>query len=81
MQPIVNRLEDAYQDQVSFVALDARDGGDGEQIFNQLSLPGHPTILLYSATGEQAYRGVGVLTEAQLEEQIQMAIVNTNEGE
>lgn len=66
MRPIVNGLEEEYGAQVAFRDVNARDGETGERLFGQLSLPGHPAILIYAPDGEQLYRGVGIVAEAAL---------------
>lgn len=76
MQPIVNRLEDNYQTQVTFLQFNALDDAEGEQLFTQLSLPGHPSILIYNEEGNQVYRGIGIIDEGRLEQEIVAAIQN-----
>lgn len=74
MQPIVNGLEMDYGAQVTFLRFNALDGGTGEQLFEQLGLPGHPSVRIYDATGESVYQGVGLISEEQLREAIERAI-------
>lgn len=76
MQPIVNGLETDYGTEMTFLRLDARDGGEGQQLFSQLGLPGHPSILIFDVTGERVYRGVGIISDEQLREAITMAITD-----
>lgn len=63
MQPIVNRLEDEYRDQVAFKYLNART--DGEAAFRSLNLPGHPVTLIF-VDGQEVYRGLGIVAEDDL---------------
>jgi len=70
MQPIVNGLEADYSIEMTFWRLNALDGGEGEQIFNQLGLPGHPSILIFDRDGSQVYRGVGIVDEDVLQQEI-----------
>jgi len=42
MQPIVDRLQSEYEEQVGFVQANADDGGAGQAAFRGLNLPGHP---------------------------------------
>lgn len=62
MQPIVDGLQEDYKAQVTFVSLNASDGGDGEALFQQLGLPGHPGIVIYTPDGEEAFRRYGILS-------------------
>ena len=61
MQPIVNGLQEDYKEQVTFVAFNAKDSGEGEAIFQNLGLPGHPSIVIYSKPGEEIYRQFGIV--------------------
>ena len=66
MQPIVNGLLDAYNEQVSFVSLNATDGAGGEALFRQLGLRVHPAIFIYSVDGEEVFRQFGIVEETTL---------------
>ncbi len=70
MQPIVDGLHDEYAVQVEFLDLNALDGAVGQTVFDQLGLPGHPSIVLYDVDGQQAYWGVGIMTEQLLRQEI-----------
>jgi hypothetical protein len=72
MQPVVNRLEDEYSNQATVVSLDAK--GDGEAAFEELFLPGHPSIVLFDSDGNEVYRGVGVIEESQLRQELDMLL-------
>lgn len=61
MQPIVNGIQDEYSDSVAFISFNAKDSGDGQAIFQNLGLPGHPSIVIYSKTGEEIYRQFGIV--------------------
>lgn len=74
MQPIVNGLEQKFNGQVEFLAYNAQDGADGTSFFRQLTLPGHPSFVIYAADRQQLYRGVGLVSEAQLRQQIEAAL-------
>jgi hypothetical protein len=66
MMPVVDRLQAEQGDQAAFVALNARDGGDGEAVFAALGLAGHPAIVIFDASGRETYRQYGVQTEADV---------------
>ena len=67
MQPIVNGLQEEYNEEVSFVSLNAQDGEDGEAIFQSLGLPGHPSIVIYSPDGTELYRRFGIVMFDELD--------------
>ncbi len=66
MQPIVNGLQEDYQDQVTFVSLNAKDSADGEAIFQDLGLPGHPSIVIYTKDEKEIYRQFGIEEDLSL---------------
>jgi hypothetical protein len=66
MEPIVNGLKEEYSDDVDFVSLNAKDGKNGETIFQQLGLPGHPSIVIYTKDGEEVYRQFGIVDDLNL---------------
>lgn len=66
MTPIVNGLEDEFSDQVFFLRLNAADGAEGESTFNRLSLPGHPSFVIFTPDGQEQERLFGVVDAAAL---------------
>jgi hypothetical protein len=66
MQPIVDRLEAQYSDQIGVVRANAEDGGAGQAAFRALGLPGHPGSIILLPDGSEAFRGFGVLPEDTL---------------
>jgi len=75
MEPIVNGLKVDFENQVTFLDFNARDSADGEQLFSQLSLPGHPSFVIYDADGTEVYRSLGIVEEAELLDEIE-AVAN-----
>ena len=63
MQPIVNGLQEKYDEQVTFVSFNAMDGAEGEAIFRHLGLRGHPAILIYTTDEEEIFRQLGAVDE------------------
>jgi hypothetical protein len=61
--PIVNRLEEQYSSNIAFEYLNALDDGVGEFSFTQLSLRGHPAILIFDVEGEEILRVLSILEE------------------
>ncbi len=74
MQPIVDGLRQEFGTQVEFLSFNALDGAQGEAIFAQLGMPGHPGIALYTRRQEQAYWAVGVANESDLRLQLDLAL-------
>lgn len=72
----MNGLQDEYSDNVTFVSLNARDGADGEAIFQSLGLPGHPSIVIYMPDGEEIYRQFGIVTFDELDTTLVNALEN-----
>lgn len=56
----MNGLETEF-DNVTFVALNARDGDVGETVFTSLNLPGHPSFVLFDVNGEEQFRAFGIV--------------------
>lgn len=69
MTPVVNRLEADYGEHVSFAYLNAQT--DGEAAFLELGLPGHPMTLIFNRSGQEVYRGFGVVTDDDLRSAIE----------
>jgi len=66
----VNGLEDEFGDRVQFVYLNAGDGAEGQQIFETLSLLGHPSYMLFASDGTEVYRSFGIIEAAVLRQVI-----------
>jgi hypothetical protein len=66
MRPIVDRIQVEFEGQVAFQYHNAADGTAGQALFEALQLPGHPGALIYSANGDERYRGFGVVSENAL---------------
>ena len=58
MQPVVDGLENKYQETVNFVRINASTS-EGLDIFNTYSLFGHPSYLILDDTGEVLWQSVG----------------------
>jgi hypothetical protein len=74
MRPIVDGLRAEYEDRVTFVYLNAADGGMGQAIFERLRLPGHPSYVIYRPGGGEVYRAFGVLAEEILRAEIEAVL-------
>jgi hypothetical protein len=66
MTPIVNRLAADFGEQIAFRSINAADGADGQRVFTQLALPGHPAFAIYLPDGREVYRSFGLVEEAVL---------------
>ena len=58
MQPIVDGLENKYQETVEFARINASTS-EGLEIFNSYSLFGHPSYLILDDTGKVLWQSVG----------------------
>lgn len=76
MTPIVNGLENEFTDQIFFLRLNAADGADGETAFNRLSLPGHPSFVIFTPEGQEQERLFGVVDEAALRIAVEGVLVD-----
>lgn len=65
MQPIVDGLQ-AGSTGVTFRYLNARDGADGQAAFERLNLPGHPSFVVFDASGAETFRAFGIVAESDL---------------
>lgn len=63
----MNGLEEDYTGQITFQTFNAGDGADGETLFDQLGLRGHPAVLIYSSDGQEVFRQLGVISADDLE--------------
>lgn len=62
----MNRLQEQYTADIEFVSLNAADNAEGQAAFGQLTLIGHPSIVIFSADGQEVYRGFGSFEEDDL---------------
>lgn len=74
MSPIVNRLTETYTDRLSVRLLNAMDNAEGQQAFETLALPGHPSYVLYDEHGAEVWRLFGVVVESLLIQQIEKVV-------
>jgi len=73
MVPVVNGLEEKYQDEVEFRKIDA-NSPTGKSAFQAYSLRGHPGFVLLSPDGTTLWSGIGEQPAAILEEQIRLVL-------
>ena len=77
MQPIVNGLEEEFGTEFAFLQFSAQDGAEGEAYFQQLGLPGHPSIVIFTADGQRTYQGLGIVDDELLRQEIMQALNDT----
>jgi len=65
MRPIVDGLQEEYEEQIAFVYLNAGDDADGQAIFQSLALPGHPSYIIFTQEDE-VFRSFGIVDEIAL---------------
>lgn len=75
MVPVVDGLEEKYQDQVEFRSLDA-NSPTGKTAFQAYALRGHPGFVLLSPEGTTLWKGIGEQPQENLEEPILSVISN-----
>jgi hypothetical protein len=73
MGPVVNGLEEKYQDKVEFRRIDA-NSPTGKSAYQAYLLRGHPGFVLLSPDGTILWTGLGELPAEILEEQIRLAL-------
>ena len=59
-----------FEGEIVFRYLDALDGRDGQAVFGQLALRGHPSYVIFAPDGAEVYRSFGVVAEETLQEVI-----------
>lgn len=69
MEPIVDRLEENYQDQVEFRRIDALSP-EGKSAYQAYNLLGHPAFTLFNQQGELLWKGLGEYSRQDLENQL-----------
>jgi hypothetical protein len=72
MIPVVNGLKGQYIGKVTFKSLNATEGG--KTVFEQLSLRGHPAVVLFDAERQEVYRSFGVITEDILRVELEKVV-------
>ena len=65
MEPIVDGLEQQYQEEITFFKVNA--GTDGRDTFNHYDLLGHPGYVLLNPAGDVLWSGVGELLVDQID--------------
>ena len=75
MHPIVDGLENQYQESVKFIRINASTT-EGLEIFNAYSLFGHPSYLILDETGEILWQNVGEQPEKNIQNALEAALEN-----
>ena len=66
MQPVVDGLQQTYQDTAEFRSINA-GLGEGKAAFQAYALPGHPGYVILSPEGDVIWKGFGPQSAASLE--------------
>jgi len=74
MTPIVDGLEETYTESVTFQRFNARDGAEGQTLFESLALPGHPSYVVTRPDGTETFRAFGLAEESALVAAIESAL-------
>lgn len=75
MQPIVDGLENKYQETVEFKQINASTS-EGVEVFNSYALFGHPSYLILDDTGKILWKSVGELPAEHIEKVLKAALEN-----
>ena len=73
MVPVVDGLEEKYQDQIEYRRIDG-NSPTGNAAFQAYSLRGHPGFAILSPDGTTLWSGIGEQPAVILEEQIRLAL-------
>ena len=73
MEPIVDGLEENYQDQIEFLRINALSP-EGKSAYQAYNLLGHPAFTILNQQGEMLWKGLGEQSRQELENQLIAAI-------
>ena len=73
MEPVVNGLKEKYMSDVEFRYIDAYSE-EGQPIFQQFKLQGHPSYVLLNPAGDILWQSVGEQPIELLEENIRSSL-------
>ena len=73
MEPVVDGLEETYNEQVEFRAINAATP-DGQQTFRAYRLPGHPSYILLNPKGEVLWTGFGEQSGDDIAQQLEASL-------
>jgi hypothetical protein len=65
----VNGLQQEFGTAIEFVSLDANK--EGAEAFSQLTLRGHPAVVIFDASGKETYRTFGLVEEAPIRDALE----------
>lgn len=65
MSPIVDGLAQDYSDRIAFQRLNAQQ--EGEQLFRQYGLRGHPAYVILDGKGQAVWQKIGEVSRQELE--------------
>jgi hypothetical protein len=77
MMPIVDGLEEVYQEEITFIRLNAAVD-QGKETFRYYNLLGHPSYLLLNPVGDVLWSGIGEIPENIINEEIMNNTTITN---
>lgn len=66
MMPIMNGLEEEFDDSIAFLYFNTAARGEGQRTFEALTLPGHPSLLIFLPYDREIYRAFGIVNEETL---------------
>jgi hypothetical protein len=69
MQPVVNRLQTEFKEEIEFRNIDANTSS-GMELFKYFSLQGHPSYVLINPDGEILWQSLGEQQEEKIKNDI-----------
>jgi len=75
MAPIVDGLEERYDNQIVVKRINANEG-DGPGIMQAYRIPGHPTTLIFDRNGNEVQRFIGPQPTEAVEDILLMVLEN-----
>jgi hypothetical protein len=77
MMPIVDGLEEDYQEEITFIRLNAAID-EGRKTFRFYNLPGHPSFLLLNPSGEVLWTGFGEMPASVIDAELRNNTTSIN---
>ncbi len=77
MMPIVDGLEEDYQEEIKFIWLNAAVD-TGRETFRYYNLRGHPSFLLLNPAGDVLWSGIGEISEGLIDSELMKITTKTD---
>lgn len=77
MEPVVNRIEESFPNDVEVLRLDANQSV-GKDAFRFYRMQGHPAFVLLNPEGEVLWSGIGIQDASIIDANIQEGLMSLN---